>query len=532
MTREISLQNLSRQTAFAARRGAATLAGFTLLLAFGAAAQTAPQTPVFSLADVAAIAQTRAQSAFQPQSLVVPAELAKLDYDGYRDIRYDTGKALWRDQSLPYEVNFFHVGPHGDSVRINEITTAGVKPLSYNPADFNFGKNQLQPQSWGDLAFAGFRAHAPLNSAAYKDELIAFLGASYFRALGAGQRYGLSARGLAVDPAGAAQEEFPRFTEFWLERPAGTATGAPLTIYALLDSPRMTGAYRFEVRAGEQSTVDVRASIFMRNGASPQVATFGMAPLTSMFFFGENQPRNGDFRPEVHDSDGLMIATGDGEWLWRPLQNPAAPLVTSFAMKSLRGFGLMQRDRRFASYEDTEARYELRPSAWVTPVGEWGAGRVELLQFTTPDETHDNVVAYWVPEKTPLPGEKLDFAYRIAWQGREQQLPPNGWVTQSRRGTGYSKQSPEVLKQTLQYAIDFSGPALDQLPDDAAVRAVASSDANGKVIESLAYRNPAGGWRMNLRVQRIDPNRPVELRAFLQHDSNTVSETWTNLVTP
>jgi glucans biosynthesis protein len=387
----------------------------------------------------------------------------------------------------------------------------------------------LHPQSWGDLSFAGFRVHAPLNSANYKDELVAFLGASYFRALGAGQRYGLSARGLAVNPAGPGAEEFPRFTDFWLEKPV--AGNAPFTVYALLDSQHMAGAYRFDIRAGEQTTVEVHARIFMRAGAGP-VSTFGVAPLTSMFFFGENQPQPGDFRPEVHDSDGLMMATAEGEWLWRPLQNPASPLVTSFAMKGLKGFGLMQRDRAFGSYEDTEARYELRPSAWITPLGEWGAGRVELLQFNTPDETHDNTVAYWVPEKTPQAGESLELAYQIAWQGKKQQLPPNSWVTQSRRGTGYTKLSEGVRSQQIQFVIDFAGPALEALPEGAPVKAMVSTDANGRVLESLAYRNPATGtWRMTLRVQRIDPAQPVELRAFLQHNSNSVSETWTNLIT-
>ena len=503
-----------------------------LLLAFG--------THAWTLDDTAGLAKSRAQQAWQAPSLVIPAELTKLDYDAYRDIRFNTDRALWAGAQLPYEVNFFHVGPHGDSVRINEITPVGVKPVPYRAGDFNFGKNQLRTENWGELSFAGFRAHAALNPGKYKDELIAFLGASYFRALGAGQRYGLSARGLAVNPAGPGAEEFPRFTEFWLEMPASDVAGAPLTLYALLDSPHMTGAYRFVVRPGEQTIVEVQARIFMRAGAGA-VATVGIAPLTSMFFFGENQPLARhlpvDFRPEVHDSDGLMMATSEGEWLWRPLQNPASTLVTSFAMKGLKGFGLMQRDRAFSSYEDTEARYELRPSAWITPLGEWGAGRVELLQFHTPDETHDNTVAYWVPEQSPKAGESLDLAYQVAWQGKTQQLPPNGWVTQSRRGSGYSRLDAQTRNQQVQFVIDFAGPALDALPEGAAVRAVVSTDANGRVLESMAYRNPAtGAWRATLRVERINPAQPVELRAFLQTDSNgatrTLSETWTNLITP
>ncbi|MGV8804062.1 MAG: glucan biosynthesis protein G [Polaromonas sp.] len=499
----------------------------------------AAQAHAWSLDDVAALASQRAEMPFKPASQAVPPELATMDYDDYRDIRFKADSPLWRADKLAYEANFFHVGRQGDAVRVHEITPAGVKRLPYDPSKFDFGKNKLSPKSWGDIGYGGVRAFSNLNSPTYKDELIVFSGASYFRALGAGQRYGLSARGLAVDTAGPAKEEFPRFTDFWLEKPA--AEGGPLTIYALMDSERMTGAYRFDVKPGEQTVTDVQARVYLRATDKP-VTTLGLAPLTSMFFFGENQPRPGDFRPEVHDSDGLMIATDDGqgggEWLWRPLQNPAAPLVTSFAMQRLKGFGLMQRDRNFHSYEDTEARYELRPSAWVTPLDGFGAGRVELLQFATPDETHDNVAAYWVPEKLPAPGQPLALAYQIAWQGKAQQLPPNGWVTQTRRGIGYSKLGADALGQQVQFVVDFAGPALDALPEDAKVEAIATASANARVVESLAYRNPAtGAWRMTLRVERLktsestQANQPIELRAFLQNNQHTLSETWTYLIT-
>lgn len=513
---------------------AARLARFAARPGLAALLFAAAQAQAFSLDDVAALARQRSQTPWREASHAVPVELARMAYDNYRDIRFNAASTLWRADKLPYEANFFHVGRHGDSVRIHEITTTGVQRLPYDPATFNFGKNNLSPETWGDLGHGGVRFFSNLNSPTYKDELVVFTGATYFRALGAGQRYGLSARGLAVDTAGGGKEEFPRFTDFWLEKPAGGAK--QLTVYALMDSERVTGAYRFDITPGEQTTTQVQARIFMRpaatSGNSAPVATLGIAPLTSMFFSGENQPRLGDFRPEVHDSDGLMMAGGDGEWLWRPLQNPSATVTTSFSMKSLKGFGLMQRDRAFASYEDTEARYELRPSAWVTPVGDWGAGRVELLQFNTPDETHDNVAAYWVPEKMPASGQSLDIAWQISWQGKNQQLPPNGWATQSRRGFGFSKPGTDLTGQ-VQYLVDFAGPALDALPEDAKVEAISSANANGRVLESLAYKNPAtGAWRMALRVQRLNPAQPVELRAFLKHDNHTVSETWTNLITP
>ena len=477
----------------------------------------------FDFEDVAARAREQAQKPYQSPSRKPPAELQALTYDQYRDIRFRPDHALWRQENLPFELMFFHLGKfQTDPVRINEVTARGERHIRYRSADFDYGKNELSPKRWGDVGFAGFRAHYALNNSEYKDEVVVFLGASYFRALGAGQRYGLSARGLAIDTVGGQGEEFPRFAEFWIVRPVAGAT--TLTVYALLDSPRSSGAYQFDIRPGDETVMDVRARVFLR----AKVATLAIAPLTSMFAFGENQPHRTDFRPEVHDSDGLMVATGEGEWIWRPLINPNRILTTSFSMRTLRGFGLMQRDRNFSSYEDSEARYELRPSAWIEPVGTWGPGRVELMQFNTPDETNDNVVAYWVPDNVPAPGESIDVAYRLHWQGTEQmQRPPGGWVVQTRIGRGFA----ELAEDEQQFVVDFTGPTLAALPADAKVEAVVSAPANGKIVESNAYRVEAtGAWRMTVRVKQLDPAQPTELRGFLQSDSNALTETWSNLL--
>ncbi len=502
----------------------------TLMLAW---AGTAAQAQPFSFEALSQLARERAALSYADPASPLPAELQQLDYDALRDIRFKPGQSLWRDKALPFETQFFHRGKyHPQPVRVNEVLPGGtVRALPFRPTDFDYGRNALDARAWDDLGHAGFRIHYPLNTDRYKDELTVFLGASYFRALGAGQQYGLSARGLALDTVGATgPEEFPRFAEFWLERPAHDAT--EVVVHALLESPRATGAYRFAIRPGTQTVMEVRARVFLRDGA-PTVATLGLAPLTSMFLSGENQPRAGDFRPEVHDSDGLMLASASGEWLWRPLNRPATGvLVNSFAMDGLRGFGLMQRDRRFDSYEDLEARYERRPSAWVRPLGDWGPGRVELVQLSTPDETHDNIVAYWVPARLPASGEPLEFAYELSWQGDAQQRPPGGWTVQSRRGFGFVREGTDVSAQT-QFIVDFAGPALDALDAGATVRGVASADANGRIEESNAYFNPATRtWRLALRVRAIDPARPVELRAFLQHGNDTLSETWTNIILP
>ncbi|MEB2285725.1 MAG: glucan biosynthesis protein D [Polyangiaceae bacterium UTPRO1] len=502
------------------RRRGPVLAALAALATLAAAAPAA----AFDFDDVAARAEAQAQRPYHRDARPAPKELAALSYDQYRDIRYRPDHALWRAQKLPFEVMFFHLGKFQTvPVRINEVAPDGVRHIPYDRADFDYGKNKLSPAAWGDLGFAGFRVHYALNAPAYKDELVVFLGASYFRALGSGLRYGLSARGLALDTVGGQGEEFPDFTEFWLVRP--TADARTLTIYALLDSPRASGAYRFEVHPGAATVIDVRARIFLR----APVATLGLAPLTSMYFFGENQPHRTDFRPEVHDSDGLSVATGDGEWLWRPLLNPDRTFTTSFAMRDLRGFGLMQRDRNFASYEDSEARYELRPSAWVEPSGSWGPGRVELVQLHTADETNDNSVAYWVPKEAPPVGAPLDFAYRLHWQGADLQHPPGGWVVQTRTGRGFA----ELGADERQFVVDFTGPALAALPATAPVQAVVTAPLNGEILESNAYRVEATGmWRMMVRVRQLQPGQPTELRGFLRHGKDVLTETWSDIVPP
>lgn len=480
----------------------------------------------FGFEDIAQRARTLAEAPYQAPGNALPKELKQLSYHQYKDIRFNPQAAHWRDANLPFEIAFFHVGYFYDQpVRLNEITAEGVRPIPFDPKQFSYGKNTFDPSRLADVGFAGFRIHYPINRPDYKDEVVAFLGASYFRAVGQGQRYGLSARGLAIDTALPSGEEFPRFVEFWFERPARDAE--VLTLYALLDSPRATGAYRFEVRPGVDTVMDVKARLYLRAG----VGKLGLAPLTSMYLAGENQhvPRD-DYRPEVHDSDGLSIRLSTGEWIWRPLLNPKRLLVTSFAAVNPLGFGLMQRDRTFMHYEDLESRFELRPSAWVEPKGSWGAGRVELVQIPTPDETNDNVVAYWVPEAVPKPQEPYDFEYRLHWQKDTEARPPSAWVLQTRRGRAYV-QHPD---DSVPLLIEFDGPALRDLADDANIESVATADGNGQIVENTLYRNDiTGAWRVALRVRRGDAAKPVELRVFLRSASKeAISETWSYILPP
>ena len=458
------------------------LAAATLFLALALAVPGIAHALGFD--DIATRARELADTPYRPPVSQLSAELRDLNYDAYRDIRFRPDRALWHAEKLPFELMFFPTGRgFQDAVRINTVEPGGVKRFEPDPAMFDFGANKIPPQKLRGLGFAGFRAHYAVNRPGYKDELVVFLGASYFRAVGKKQIYGLSARGLAVDTAAASAEDFPRFSEFWIERPRPGAT--TLTVYGLLDSKRVTGAYKFVVTPGAATVMTVNSRVVPRDAA----VKFGIAALNTMYAFGENQPGRDDYRPEVHDSDGLSLQTGEGEWIWRPLVNPKRLLVTSFATTNPRGFGMMQRDRSPASYEDPEAPYERRPSLWIEPVGAWGKGRVELVQIPTPDETNDNIVAYWVPEQAPVVGRRFDFSYRMRWQMAGQARAGKGWVVQTRCGRGYVRQPDGDLN----FVVDFDGPALRSLAADTKFEAAVEVGANAESRERNLFRNPGSG---------------------------------------
>ncbi|HTH95545.1 MAG TPA: glucan biosynthesis protein G [Rhodocyclaceae bacterium] len=476
----------------------------------------------FDFNDVAKRARALAQKPYTPNTEKLPAALQALSAQKYRDIHMKPDNVLWHNAKNAFEVELL---PPGDvfttPVRINEITNQGVHDIRFNGALFDYGDSGIDQRTMaaGKLGFSGMRIRYSANGKTMED-LLQIQGASYLHGQLKGQQ-GVLARGLAIDTALNSGEKFPQFVELWLERPANG--DKELGIYALLDSPDMTGAYRFVLRPGTDTVVDVKAQLYLRK--APQ--KIGIAPLTGMFYFGENQPRMvEDYRPEVHNIDGLAIHGSDGEWIWRPLSNPKRLLVTSFAQSNPDGFGLVQRDRNFSSYEDIGARYDLRPSVWIEPKGKWGDGRIELVQIPSPNEWNDNIVAYWVPDALPSAGQPLAYEYRLSWF-RDGHRPANAWATQTRWSY---RNKPDNSATVL---IDFEGPALKPFDANNPLEGVASCDANGKVLSSRTYYNEAtGGWRMELQVQRADPTRTIETRAFLRKDNTTLSETWSYILPP
>ncbi|MBK0003201.1 glucan biosynthesis protein G [Erwinia sp. S38] len=481
----------------------------------------------FSIDDVAKQAKDLAGKGYEAPKSNLPSQLRDMKYADYQQIQFNHDKAYWGKLKTPFKLEFYHQGMYFDlPVKLNEVTANSVRAIKYSPDYFNFGNVPHDSDTVKNLGFAGFKVLYPLNSKDKKDEISSFLGASYFRVIGAGQVYGLSARGLAIDTALPSGEEFPRFKEFWIERPK--PQDKHLVIYALLDSPRATGAYRFLISPGKDSTVDVTSKVYLRD----KVGKLGIAPLTSMYLFGANQPSPvTNYRKELHDSNGLSIHAGNGEWIWRPLNNPRHLAVSTFTVENPRGFGLLQRGRDFNQYQDLDDRYDLRPSGWIEPKGDWGKGRIELVEIPTTDETNDNIVAFWSPESLPEAGKEMNFSYRLHFTRDENLLhsPETAYVKDTLRSTGDVKQSNLVRQPdgTVAFIVDFVGPEMSKLAQDTPVTPQVSIGNNGELVENSVRYNPVTkGWRLVMRLRVKDNKQPTEMRAALVNGDKTLTETW------
>lgn len=474
-----------------------------------------------------------AKEPYQSHQSSIPLQLQELGYDKYRDIRFLKDKALWKDESA-FEIQLFHPGfLYKEPVSIYEVIEENINNIPFSNDYFRYDgeshevREIAQPIKTEDgvepensIQFSGLRVHYPLNNERYKDELIVFQGASYFRPLGPGFLYGVSGRGLAIDTAEPSGEEFPHFTEFWLVRPS--AKSDTMIIYALLDSPSVTGAYQFKLKPGLPTKIEVAVNLFPRK----DINKLGIAPLTSMFFFGENSVNPiDDFRPEVHDSDGLLIQTKQQEWIWRPLSNPKSLRISSFSNDELKGFGLMQRDRDFYRYQDTEAHYHRRPSLWVTPRNKsWGKGRVELVEIPTQDETNDNIVAYWVPEKPLIVGQELRLSYDLTITDSPQPVEL-GKVVQTRNGWGAVPGPNPPPKSKRQFIVDFAGWPDGVLNSEMSIEAKLSH-TSGTITDVTVYPLPdKKTWRASFKLEPIG-NIPIDMNLSLMLNKQKITETW------
>jgi glucans biosynthesis protein len=483
---------------------------------------------------VAQRALERARHPFHSPRADLPKVLNQdnLNYDKYREIRFRRDHALWTEENLPYRIEFFHPGYlYQEPVHIHEFTPTYTQPIRFVQDFFDYGNLNIANEIPVNTGYAGFRVLYALNQPNQLDELGAFLGASYFRLLGKNLRYGASARGLALDSGeNDRPEEFPIFTDWWLGKPQKDDT--QLHLFALLDSVSCTGAYEFLIRPGETTTASIKAVLYFRETNTvaavdknrKPIKTIGMAPLTSMFWFGKDTERKfDDYRTEVHDSDGLLVRMGNGEIFWRPLDNPPATRHQVFHAPSIKGYGLLQRERNFTAYQDLFNLYNQTPSIWVEPDGNWGDGDLHLVELSTSYEGLDNIVAFWDPKNKPAPLQGFRYGYTLHWEGGYADLKRSeNRVISTRIGTDAQFQGAR------QFIVDFAGPKFNVIPEDKPPVAIANCSDGAHIADTRVVWNPFNNsWRTIIKMMPpANTNELVDLRCSLQQGTNIVGETW------
>jgi len=440
-----------------------------------------------------------------------------LNYDASQKIRFRPEYTLWRNGPGRFPIRFFHLSEYVDRpVRIHMVTGETSREILYRPSYFEYGDAALAGKLTANLGFAGFRV---MSGRKLESDWLAFQGASYFRTSGSQNQYGASARGIAVNTGLSTREEFPCFTEFWLK--AAAESPSTVIIYALLDGPSVTGAYAFEARIDHGVIMEVDANIYPR----VDIGRLGVAPLTSMYWYRGNELRRPlDWRPAIHDSDGLSLWTGQGERLWRPLNDPPTLQTNSFLDSHPKGFGLAQRDHDFDHYLDDGAFYDRRPSIWVEPRDDWGEGAVQLVEIPTDDEIHDNIVAYWQARAPVRKGATLRYRYRLLWQADDP--PPSGVarVVATRLGLGGNPGQPRP-KDQWKFVIDFEGGELRQMKPRSDVEPVVTA-SRGNVVHPHCIKVVGKTiWRAVFDVA-MEGRDPLNLRCFLRLNNRALSETW------
>lgn len=507
------------------------------LLQIAAAAQLTPFIPVaeatapgpvlgkaepFSFDTLKARVADLATRPYVPPPMPNPDILKQMDYDVAKNLIFDKTHALYPEG--PYPVTFLAVGQiFLKTVRMHVIEGDQAREILYRPNYFHHDPKDLigkLPNEPSPLAGLEFRQAANRPDLADHEGWARFIGASYFRGVGQANQFGLSARGLAQNTGVANPEEFPDFTQFWIEE--GRKESDPVLLYALLDGPSVVGAYRFIMHRGAAVTMEISCDLHLRKS----IDRLGIAPFTSMFWYSETlKPLAEDWRPEVHDSDGVSIWTGKGERLWRPLNNPKHLMISSFLDESPRGFGLMQRDKNYDHYLDG-VYYEKRPCGWVEPLGKWGEGSVQLVEIPTNNEIYDNIILFWVPKEPTLAGQTLQFDYRLHWTDLDPFPGSLAHCVATRLGQGAIQGAPRS-KTLRKFVVEFQGSAFDVLKDDDAPEPVLTA-ARGTFLNIITEPSPDGDgrhWRVqfDLDVQGVEP---VEMRCYLRFKGAPLTETW------
>jgi glucans biosynthesis protein len=488
-----------------------------------------PPAP-FSFESLIEQARERAKAPYVSPPRPAPEAVARIDYDAHGKLKFKTEYSLFKDGPGAYPISFVFMGHFfPKTVRMFVVENGIAGEIRYDPAYFQIPEDsparELPPDASG---LAGFWIRESRQQAdwATAEPWATFLGGAYFRGVGELGQVGLSARGVALNVAGSEPEEFPDFIAHWFS-PANE--GEPVIVHSLLDGPSISGAYRFKITRTTGVVMEIEKHLFLRQ----DVERLGIAPITAMYWFGEHgRERLADWRPEVHDADGLAMWTGGGERIWRPLNNPTRIFHTSYTDASPKGFGLSQRDRSFDHYLDGVG-YEKRPSAWVEPLGDWGRGMVQLVEIPTDDEIYDNVAAYWLPETPAKAGSELHFAYRLHWLSNEPDFPAEfAKVVATRMGRGGQPGKPRP-RGVVKFTIEFLGGQLANLPFGVHPEPVIStSRGTTSFVQVEAVPNDVPGhWRVHFDLT-VDGREPVDIRVYLRHEATTLSETWLYLYEP
>jgi glucans biosynthesis protein len=473
----------------------------------------------FSYATLKGLARSMAVAPYGEQYKPLPPALQHLTWDQWESIVCRPERALWYGEDLSFRIRLDHLGfSFSKPVHLYVVENDQAREILFDPTLFDYGRSGLKPADLPkDLGFAGFNV---LFHTDWASDRAVFQGASYFRAVDGDGQYGMSQRGLAIDTGMSLPEEFPDFVTFYLEKPAKGSS--LLTVHAVLDSPSVAGAYRFVIDVASTLVMDIDAALYPRK----EIQRLGVAPCTSMFLVGDNDHRvDDDWRPQIHDSDGLQMATGAGEWIWRPLVNPSTLRVNTYVDENPRGFGLMQRERRFSQYQDDGVFYNKRPDCWVQPKAPWGKGGVMLVEIPTVDETMDNIVAFWTPADKAEPGREYLYGYRVYWC-RENPFPPHlARVEATRDGIG-GVVGQKRAHFAWRFVIDFVGGDLDMLGPDATVVPVITASHGQLEITSARPLLPIKGWRAMFDLVPDDSEQPIDLRLYLSLDGQALTETW------
>lgn len=494
-----------------------------------------PALPAFSLADVEKLAKKLSGKTYNPpQNASITKDIPE---QVWKQIRFKNESKLWGKQGMSFEAGFFHPGfIFNNMVPIDIIEDGQVKRFDFNPEYFFYqGREAAEAAKGYTLDYAGFTLLYHLNEIGKMDEVLSFLGATHFRALAKRSQYGLEARGLIINPAGAEGEEFPYFRRFWLVKPAPAAV--TFTVFALMDSPSLTGAYQFDISPGPSTVMEVKATLFRRNGKEKPLK-IGLAPMSSMYLFSEKENcGKNDWRPEVHNSDIFLWTDEDNNWFRRPLSNPDRLEISNFYLNDPKGFGLMQQDNNFDHYQDFSTRFDLKPSLWIEPAGDWGAGNLELMEIPANHEIHNNIIAFWSPAEAPFQdGRRFDFAYKMYWM-------PSGTIPHQLGRAVNTRATRDHENGVQSFFIDFEGGSLNDIPSDNGLASVVTVLPELPVMDKSLVKNPVtGGWRLSFKLKTNEngglvqsllsargDRKSLRIKALLKRGDNLpedLTETW------